>query len=457
MNEQYNFPEMEKNAKSIIGYFKSNNLDSSVRTSRYRKEIKVVEIFSKLEFNQIFEEIKLSASINDLNLEEEKSISGKYKSKLVTVNKDIPGVLRKGDQFFILNKYSEKGTLSNKQVSPEKIGLTQKKYKTLSDFDKDTISGIEKIKVELTVRKTLKSLYQNVTSGTRGNSIPYSKETKTLMDLVKPQDRQAIGKDFGEVLSLRWYVSNFPGWTEFGFSTVSNAPLVDYSVKYKDKLINVSAKFEQGAAPSIRAILTSLDKAYPNPNGEEKRAIKIIKLLGSDSGTTSQKIFSVFKELNLPGYKQLQEITKKQSLSLEDVNTKIKESVKVSNAKKDRIDHFVETFQPFYSALGKDKLKTQEYTSLDTVFSSISYGKYYSTIVSPMGYYLINYMNTTPIFQEILNNTSRMLEVEQIYLYFSPNSIDLKKKLFSNSKYKFSYGGNLKNSDNTGIKFEMMK
>lgn len=457
MNEEYNYPEMEQNAKKIVNFFKSNNLDSSVKTSRYRKEIKVVEIFSKLDYNQIFEEIKMLASISDLNLEEEKSISGKYKSKLIEVNKDIPGILKKGDKFLILNKYTEKGTLSNKQVSPEKLGLAEKKYKSTTEFDKAVISGIEKLKVELTVRKTLKSLYENIMAGSRGNSIAYSKETKTLMDLLKPQDRQAIGKDFGEVLSLRWYVSNFPGWTEFGFSTVSNAPLVDYSVKYKDNLVNISAKFEQGAAPSIRAILTSLDKAYPNPNNEEKRAIKIIKLLGSDSGTTSHKIFNVFKELNLPGYKQLQDITKKQSLSLDDINNKIKESVKISNTKSDRIDHFIKSFQSFYSALGKDKLKTQELTSLDTVFSSISYGKYYSMIVSPMGYYLISYMNSTPIFQEILNNTSRMLEVEQVYLYFTPTSIDLKKKLFSNSKYKFSYGGNLKNSDNTGIKFEMLK
>ena len=128
------------------------------------------------------------------------------------------------------------------------------------------------------------------------------------MELTKPQDRQAIGKDFGEVLSLRWYVSNYKGWSEFGFSTVSNAPLVDYFINYNGKLTNVSAKFEQGAAPSIRAIVSGVDKAYPRPTPVQQKAIKIIKTLGSDTGTTSTKILNVFRDLNLPGYKELQKI-----------------------------------------------------------------------------------------------------------------------------------------------------
>jgi D-ribose pyranose/furanose isomerase RbsD len=74
-----------------------------------------------------------------------------------------------------------------------------------------------------------------------------------------------------------------------------------------------------------------------------------------------------------------------------------------------------------------------------------------------MGYALVAYMNNTPIFQEILNAVSRNLDVEQVYLTFSPASMDIKKKLFSKAQFKFSYGANAKNSDNTGIKFSMSK
>ena len=73
-----------------------------------------------------------------------------------------------------------------------------------------------------------------------------------------------------------------------------------------------------------------------------------------------------------------------------------------------------------------------------------------------MGYAIVSYMNSQPIFSEILNTVSRKLNIEQVYLNFTSSSIEIKKKLFSESKFKFSYGANSKDSDNTGIKFSMI-
>ena len=72
-----------------------------------------------------------------------------------------------------------------------------------------------------------------------------------------------------------------------------------------------------------------------------------------------------------------------------------------------------------------------------------------------MGYGLVDYMNKEKLYQDILNNISRKMKTEQVYLNFSDSTMQFKKKLFSKSTFKFAYGANAKDSDNTGIKFSM--
>jgi hypothetical protein len=72
-----------------------------------------------------------------------------------------------------------------------------------------------------------------------------------------------------------------------------------------------------------------------------------------------------------------------------------------------------------------------------------------------MGYALVDYMNKNKIYQDILNNISREMKTEQVYLNFVGDKMVFHKKLFSNAEFKFAYGANAKDSDNTGIKFSM--
>ena len=108
-------------------------------------------------------------------------------------------------------------------------------------------------------------------------------------------------------------------------------------------------------------------------------------------------------------------------------------------------------FKGIYETLGKNASED----SLKVVFSTPTYKKYYSLLLAPMGYALVDYMNKTPIYQEILNNISREMKTEQVYLTFPGESMGFEKKLFSNATFKFAYGANAKDSDNTGIKFSM--
>jgi len=118
---------------------------------------------------------------------------------------------------------------------------------------------------------------------------------------------------------------------------------------------------------------------------------------------------------------------------------------------KARIKLFKSTYEEFYNVLGKNASDD----SVNIVMTPTTYKKYYSLVMAPMGYALVDYMNKQPQYQEVLNKISQYMKTEQVYLNFSGDNLEFKKKLFSKAEFKFAYGANAKDSDNTGIKFSM--
>ena len=68
------------------------------------------------------------------------------------------------------------------------------------------------------------------------------------------------------------------------------------------------------------------------------------------------------------------------------------------------------------------------------------------------------YLDPSHILHEryVLNNISQQMKTEQVYLNFVGETMQFTKKLFSKASFKFAYGANAKDSDNTGIKFSML-
>ena len=67
--QEFNYKELEEVAKKAVSYFNSKNIEASLKTSRYRKEIKVVEIFSKLDYPSILKELDLKADVTTIFFE----------------------------------------------------------------------------------------------------------------------------------------------------------------------------------------------------------------------------------------------------------------------------------------------------------------------------------------------------------------------------------------------------
>ena len=217
--------------------------------------------------------------------------------------------------------------------------------------------------------------------------------------------------------------------------------------------IEISAKFEEGGAPSIKSIVKEIDKVYKNPNKNEKYVIDILKILGTQTSgeTTSDKILKIAKQLNFEGYKYLEKVTGKKNLTANDLDAFINKIAMSYYSPALRIKEFRRVFDPYFKILGKG-VKDD---SLNVVFGTDYFPKYSSSVIAPLGYWLIGFMNSFTTFTDVLNTVSQSLKTEQIYLNLKPTGMTFEKKLFKEAEFKFEYGGNAKNADNTGIKFSM--
>jgi hypothetical protein len=456
----YIFKNLAETAKRINSYLNNRNVNSKIKVARSFSEIKALEVFTSDNLATFFGENLIRCTIEDLTPTEERKISGTYKAKLCTLTSNVAGC-KVGEKFFVVNIFSDKGSVKTKDLTPEKFNLVNRTFKTLEEIDNAVIVGVSNnTKIPANIKIFLTELYNSVANNKlKTEKIKLSQKTVKLLNEIKPADLQAIGKDFGEVLSLRWYISQpfAKGWTECYFSSISNEALVDYVVRIKKgtKIINknISAKFEAGAAPSINAIINNISKAYKNPTVNEKKVIDVLLALSVKTSTTSVKILEVMKTLNNPGYVALKKIIGNQNFLIGDIQTYIEKLIKNVKNTQDRVNIFNQTFKPVFTALNK----APDDKSLQSVFDEPSYKKYYSLILSPMGYALVDYMNSQEIFQTVLNSISRTLDTEQVYLRFSNGTLEFKVKLFQDSNFKFAYGANAKDSNNTGIKFSMEK
>jgi hypothetical protein len=456
----YNYDKLGVTAKKITEYLTKKGVKASVKVSRYQKEIKAVEVAAPVPLETFLKDNAIAGKITDLTSVEEKSISGKYKAKLVTITTANTAVA-KGEMFFLVNTYTEKGSLKTKDLAPEKFNLTTSKFSTAVEFDNAVTKGIKgNNTLPLDIKNTITELYKSVAANTATKDlVPFNAAAKKAMALVKPQDKQAIGKDFGEILSMRWYITQSwaSTWKECFFSQISNEALVDFVVMKKEgkEIVkkDISAKFEAGAAPSIGAIVGKIDEVYKAPLANEKVAIGVLQALAADGANTSTKILAAMKTINHPAYKVLQKIVgKKTAFTIQDISEHIAAIAKAGKTADARIKLFKTAYKEYYDVLGKNASED----SISVVFSAPTFKKYYSLVMAPMGYALVDYMNKQAVYQDILNKISQQMKTEQVYLDFIGENMRFTKKLFSKASFKFAYGANAKDSDNTGIKFSML-
>lgn len=446
---------MAENAKVIVNFLKQQGVEASLKTSRYQTSIKAVEVSISIPIGDFLKSLKINGSITDLTQEEERNISGRYKSKMITLKGSV-STLKKDAKFFLVNTFSDKGTLKSKALAPEKLGLTRGPFTSVAVFDKAVVDGINNLNVDADIKHAMAILFEQV----RQDKTDFPPALTTLMGKIRSGDVQVIGKDYGEVLSLRWVVNNTPNVIRFGFSESIQAALIDFFVvrRQGNKEIHqdYSAKYEEGGAPSIKSVVGSLDSIYKSPTAPQKAAIDVLKVLGSSAKmNSSMRIVDAAQTVSLAGTAELKAIVGvgTRRLTVEAIADKVKAIAQRHNNVAGRIAEFRSTFEPFFTKINKKATDD----SLKVVFASKTYPKFHSPIVSPFGYKLVEYLNATPIYQEMLNLASRQSKVSQVYLNLKSGKIDFQEKTYKDGVFRFEYGSNAKDSDNTGIKFSMLR
>jgi hypothetical protein len=95
-----NYKQLSESAKIFTKFLNDKGVKASVKSSRYVKDIKAVEVASSIPISDLLKTVGVSGKIQDLPPDEEKKISGKYKAKLINTGKD---------SFFLVNTFTEKG------------------------------------------------------------------------------------------------------------------------------------------------------------------------------------------------------------------------------------------------------------------------------------------------------------------------------------------------------------
>ena len=138
----YDFKKLGDTAKKVSTYLSTQGIKAAVKTSRYQTEIKAVEVASPTSLEDLLKSVSLKGTISDLSTVEEKAISGKYKAKLIKITASS-GPCSTGETFFIVNTFTEKGSLKTKDLAPEKFDLTSSRFNSFDTFDAAVLKGIK--------------------------------------------------------------------------------------------------------------------------------------------------------------------------------------------------------------------------------------------------------------------------------------------------------------------------
>lgn len=387
-------------------------------------------------------------AMSDVKTGTKDSASGTYPTIKITVTKSTPN-FKKGEFVLVVNQTGQENkTVTFKALTPVKLGLAGE-YKDLNSLVQATTRAVEKDKnlgkiltglVTDTANNTpsVKSGLSKLKSGK--TNVPLSKQTTQALANISSQDKNTIGKDFGEVLG-GIFLGKMVGIKKGLNFPKGNEPLVDFYIDgYK-----ISSKYEKGASASLTELLKAID---PNQIKGDKNQMALYKalqpMLTETSPNAFLKIAAAFSK-DMPAITTLASIigTDAKNLTAEKINDYLKKLFAKTNAntatKKDAV--FFKKFAPFFNQTKRLPGKGAK-VEWDTMKKKTGDKGYYGAITSPLSYYVSDQLNTKPKFVQALKDIISKTEVKQMYLTFDLKSggsmgFDIRSFNDPNAKFKF--------------------
>jgi hypothetical protein len=370
-----------------------------------------------------------------------------YDSKPVVTYKLGAKTYRVRVKFDMLQKPGVKGrsagtgdnvkTIGNKVLTPDGLGLSGKIIPK-GNYLKEVQKAIQATTmVAPHVKEFLIDILKNS-----------SKDRATLQKKeISEKDIAIIGKDFGEISGAWWFLNNYDkndGIVAIEFPSKANEKLVDYYAILKNKMkIPVSAKSDEGAAPSISSVWAMI-KGTSITDPSDRKVYNFIGAISEYSGTDG--IIMAAKAMDSQVYQLVRKIIGEKG---DYDNDSVEEWLKNF---KDGQAAFDSLNEHLYSKIGRaGKLST-----LIEMWNTAGQRKS-GAILSPMAYAIVDEVNENPKYTGFLTDILRSHNIQQLYIYLSATSVEYDLRGFAESNFVFEYHSNAANPGGNKIGFKLKK
>jgi len=387
-------------------------------------------------------------AIADVKMGSKDSASGSYPTIKVTVTKPTQN-FKKGDFVLIVNQTGQENkTVTFKALTPVKLGIAGD-YKDLNSLVQATTRAVQKDK---NLGKILTGLVTDTANNTPASksglsklrsgktNVPLSKQTTQALGSISKEDKNTIGKDFGEVLG-GIFLGKMVGIKKSLNFPKGNEPLVDFYIDgYK-----ISSKYEKGATASLTDLLKAIKPDQIKGDKDQYALYKaLLPMMSETSPNAFIRVASAFPK-DMPAIQTLASIigVDSKSLTSQDINDYIKKLFAKTNAKtaKQKNEVFFKKFGKLFAEMKRNPGKAGG-VEWDTMKKKTGDNGYYGAITSPLSYYVADQMNTKPKFVQALKEIISKTGVKQMYLTFDLKEggsmgFDIRSFNDPNAKFKF--------------------
>jgi len=363
-------------------------------------------------------------AVTDVKMGSKDSASGSYPTIKVAVTKPTQS-FKKGDFVLIVNQTGQDNkTVTFKSLTPVNLGIAGD-YSDLNSLVQATTKAVQKDK---NLGKILTGLVTDTANNTPTSksglsklrsgktNVPLSKQTTQALGGISKEDKNTIGKDFGEVLG-GIFLGKMVGIKKSLNFPKGNEPLVDFYIDgYK-----ISSKYEKGATASLTDLLKAIKPDQIKGDKDQYALYKaLLPMMSETSPNAFIRVASAFPK-DMPAIQTLGNIigVDPKSLTSQDINDYIKKLFVKTNAKtaKQKNDVFFKKFGKLFAEMKRNPGKAGG-VEWDTMKKKTGDNGYYGAITSPLSYYVADQMNTKPKFVQALKEMISKTGVKQMYLTF---------------------------------------
>lgn len=360
---------------------------------------------------------KLGVSLTDYDKD---SISGKFRTYNLTINKSINGI-PKGTTIPWVNNNSKSSIsggqmFSNKELTPEAFGLAGK---TLTQKQIMTI-----------VAKQAKKKYDASTSAKLIALLKQSQTRKNVIQIdpalgLKSSDLTTLSADYGEIMAAIWAMSSLRFKSAY-FPTASNEPLIDFYGIRLGVQYPISVKSGGGGKVTVQNIINAIEKRAKTASSSDlsdEKSLVIFKTVNNNS--MKDGMIELHKVMKTPAIKELSKVT----------------GISIQNLSAASLGEWTKSFESnekLAKALGPFWKTNQHGTPTERIINGNDRMR---LIISPLGESIWKILNSNAEIKTSLTNVARQVTLIQTNVDVKNNSIKFQSNFFKHVEFEFGWAG----------------